>query len=144
MILLKEITKENLGDIVSLQVADGQKDLILSNAISIAQPYVQPECIPLAIYEDDVPIGFLMHCKDADDDEYWLYRLMIDHGHQGRGLGFLAMQAMLDIVKQDKSKNKMLLGVHRDGGASVATYEKLGFAFNGQVFGKEHIMQLDY
>ncbi|MCL2396747.1 MAG: GNAT family N-acetyltransferase [Defluviitaleaceae bacterium] len=144
MISLREITVNNFSDVIALQVADSQTHLVLSNAISIAQSKVMPECIPLAIYKDDMPVGFLMYCKDRDDDEYWLYRLMIDTHHQGHGYAKQAMEILVSKIKEDKTKHKILLGVHRDGGASVRVYQSLGFVFTGQVFGQEHIMQLDY
>lgn len=144
MISLREINKNNLGSIIELSVADHQSKLVLSNAISIAQSKVQEECIPLAIYSGDTPVGFLMYCIDSDDDEYWLYRLMIDQNHQGKGYSKKAMNLLLDIIKQDKSRNKMFLGVDKSGGASIKLYESLGFKYTGQVFGQEHIMVLDY
>ena len=45
---------------------------------SLAQAFVQPECIPLALYAENKPVGFVMYALDEDDHEYWIYRLMID------------------------------------------------------------------
>lgn len=115
-----------------------------SNAVSIAQSKVQPECIPMAIYNDETPVGFLMYCIDRDDNEYWIYRLMIDKKYQSNGYGRRAMELVLDIIRKDKSKNKVYLGVDKEGIASVKLYESLGFKYNNQVFGKEHIMVLQY
>ncbi|WP_026475713.1 GNAT family N-acetyltransferase [Alkaliphilus transvaalensis] len=144
MLTLKEINVENFWDIISLDVAEYQSDLLVSNAVSIAQSKVQPECIPLAIYNNETPVGFLMYCIDGDDNEYWLYRIMIDKNHQSKGYGRKAMDQLLEIIKQDKSRNKVFLGVDIAGVASIKLYESIGFKFNGQVFGKEHIMVLEY
>lgn len=141
---LKQIDTENFWDIIDLNVAKNQLDLVTSNAVSIAQSKVQPECNPLAIYENEVPVGFLMYCVDQDDNEYWLYRLMIDEKYQGKGHSKAAMNLLLDTIKSDHTRNKVYLGVDREGLASVKLYEGLGFKFNGQVFGKEHIMMLEY
>ncbi len=54
------------------------------------------------------------------------------------------MDQLLEIIKQDKSRNKVFLGVDIAGVASIKLYESIGFKFNGQVFGKEHIMVLEY
>lgn len=140
MIHLKEINTENFWDIISLSVCKDQEDLVTSNAVSIAQAKVQPECLPLAVYSDDVPVGFLMYCVDRDDDEYWLYRLMIDQQYQGKGYGRAAMNLLLKRIGEDKSRNKVFLGVDPSGDSSVKLYQSLGFVFTGQVFGKEHIM----
>ena len=143
MITLKEITRDNFWDCVSLEVAPEQVDFVTSNAVSIAQSKVQPECIPLAVYDDDLMVGFVMYCIDEDDGEYWIYRMMIDKNHQSKGYGKKAMELLLHRIKEDKARNKIFLGVHIDSFA-VNMYESFGFKFNGQVFGSEHIMRLDY
>ena len=84
MILLKEITRENFWDAVSIEVAPEQIEFVTSNAVSIAQSEVQPECIPLAAYDDDLMVGFLMYYIDEDDGEYWIYRMMVDKNYQSR------------------------------------------------------------
>ena len=144
MIKLKEVSTENFWEIIGLEVSEEQSELILSNAISIAQSKVQPECIPMGIYKDETPVGFLMYCIDSDDNEYWIYRIMIDKNHQSKGYGRTAMEQLLKMITEDKSRNKIYLGVDKKGAASVKLYESLGFNYNGQVFGKEHIMILEY
>ena len=143
MITLKEITRDNFWDCVSLEVAPEQVDFVTSNAVSIAQSKVQPECIPLAVYDDNIMVGFVMYCIDEDDSEYWIYRMMIDKNYQSKGYGKKSMELLLDKIKEDKSHNKIFLGVDKESFA-VNMYKNFGFEFNGQVFGTEHIMRLDY
>lgn len=144
MIELKEVTRDNFWDVISLEVAPEQNEFVASNAVSIAQAKVQPECLPYAVYSDEELVGFVMYCVDVDDNEYWLYRLMIDRKHQGKGYGKEALKIVLNNMKKDKSRNKIYLGVHLESKAAVGLYESLGFKFDGQVFGSEHIMVLDY
>jgi diamine N-acetyltransferase len=144
MITLQNIDADNFWDIVSLDVSESQHEFILSNAVSIAQSKVQPECIPLAIYNDKIPVGFAMYCIDRDDGEYWIYRLMIDEKYQSKGFGKAAMQLLLNEIQRDKRHNKIFLGVHTESINAVKLYENLGFRFNNQVFSKEHIMLLNY
>ena len=144
MVELKEITAENFWDCISLMVSDAQTDYVTSNAVSIAQAKVQPECIPLAIYDDDTMVGFLMYCIDADDGEYWIYRMMVDQRYQSRGYGVQALEKLLQIIRQDTSRHCVLLGVHPESIAAVKLYERFSFTFTGQVFGSEHIMRLSY
>jgi diamine N-acetyltransferase len=110
----------------------------------LAQSKVQPECIPLAVYDDELLVGFVMNCIDEDDGEYWIYRLMIDKQYQSKGYGKKAMKKLLEIMEQDKSHNKIFLGVHKESINAVKLYKSFGFDFTGQIFGKEHIMKLDY
>lgn len=144
MVELKEIGLENFDEVISLQVREDQRELVASNVESIAQAFVQPGCIPLAVYADDVPVGFLMYCIDPDDGEWWLYRFMIDARHQGKGYGRLALSQVLERARADKTRHRMFLGVEPSGVASQALYQTLGFRFDGRVYGKEHIMRLDW
>ncbi len=139
---LRPIDADNFWDIIGLEVADGQQDFVLSNAVSIAQARVQPECVPLAIYNGNTPVGFVMYCLDRDDDEYWIYRLMIDQVHQGKGLAKTAMRHVLREIALDRSRDKVFLGVQQDNENAVELYQKLGFRFDGRVFGHEHVMVL--
>ncbi len=144
MITLREIDRNNFWDCVSLSVADVQQEFVTTNAVSIAQAKVQPECMPLAVYDGDTMVGFLMYCIDEDDGEYWIYRMMIDKAHQSRGYGAQALKLLLDVIRQDASRHCVYLGVHPESIAAVKLYEHAGFAFTGQVFGSEHIMKLEY
>lgn len=144
MIELREITTENFDDIVALRVSEIQQKLVAANAISLAQCHVQPESIPLAIYRNQLPVGFLMYCVDRDDGEYWLCRLMVDRSQQNKGYGRAAMKLLLERIKPDKTRRRILLGVDPSGGASLHLYRSLGFVPTGQVCDKEQIMALEY
>jgi len=144
MISLRLVTKDNIEEIIALEVQEKQKDFVLSNVISIAQAYVQPECKPVAIYENDTPVGFMMYCIDSDDDEYWIYRLMIDQKFQRQGFAKKATELMIKEIKKDKSRNKIFLGLDQKNECAAKLYQSLEFKFNGQAFGKEQIMVLEY
>ena len=103
MITLRPISKDNFWDCIDLAVHPEQQSFVTSNAISIAQSKVQPECIPLAIYNEDVMVGFVMYCLDTDDDEYWIYRLMIDQHYQNQGFGTEALHQVIELIKDDKT-----------------------------------------
>lgn len=143
MITLQEINGDNFWDCIELNVSPDQQNFVTSNAISIAQSKVQPECIPLAIYHHDIMVGFLMYALDFEDQEYWIYRLMIDQHYQGQGFGTAALNQLIELIRQDKTHQQIFVGVHYNSEAAIHLYEKAGFKFNGQIFGHEHIMALD-
>ena len=61
MINIKEITKENIDDVLALKVDESQKSFVSSNGDSLAQAYVYSEtAYPFAVYEDDKAVGFIM------------------------------------------------------------------------------------
>ena len=144
MVKLREINKENFWEIIDLKVLDEQREYVLENSISIAQAKVQPECIPMAIYNDETLVGFLMYCIDTDDGNYWIYRFMIDKNFQRKGYGKKAMELLLDEIKKDKNHNKIILDVKRESIAAVELYKSFGFEFTGQIYGTSHVMELRY
>lgn len=59
MVELKEITKDNLDEVLSLSVAEHQKAFVSTPADSLAQAYVYRDtAFPFAIYADDKAVGF--------------------------------------------------------------------------------------
>jgi len=79
MVRFKKITRDNFRDGISLEVAPEQVDFVTSNAVSIAQSKVQSECIPLAVYDDNLMVGFVMYCLDEDDSEHWVTTMNIKY-----------------------------------------------------------------
>jgi diamine N-acetyltransferase len=144
MVSLREITVDNFDAVIELKVDEKQKNFVLDNTTSIAQSKVQPECIPMAIYSDDIPVGFLMYCIDKDDGNYWIYRFMIDKKYQGNGYAKKGMELLLNIIKNDKSHNLIILDVKKESIEAVELYKSFGFKFTGQVFGTSHVMELKY
>ena len=144
MITLRNIDYDNFRKIIELKVHENQLDFLTSNAVSIAQSKVQPECIPLAIYNDEKAIGFAMYGIDRRDGQYWIYRFMIDKKYQTKGLGKAALQLLINQIQKDKTYNKILLGVRKESIIAIRLYHSLGFEFSGKIFGKEHIMELSY
>lgn len=144
MVSFREITKQNFWDCINLEVAEEQSEYVTSNAVSLAQSKYQPECVPLGIFSDDEMVGFAMYCIDADDGEYWIYRMMIDKRFQGRGYGKKALELLAGIIMEDRSRHSIFLGVHRESLAAVALYSDFGFKFTRQIYGAEHIMQYEY
>lgn len=144
MIELKEVNIENFWEVISLDVLEEQKEYVASNAVSIAQAYVQKELKPQAIYYANQLVGFVMTCIDRDDHEYWIYRLMIDSQLQGKGYGKAALQLIIQSIQSDKTKHCIYLGVEPENNIAVKLYQSFGFEFTGQVCGHENIMCLKY
>lgn len=140
MITLEELTVDNFDAVIALGVAENQRAFVASNVESIAQAKVQPECVPLAVCAQGTPVGFLMYCIDRDDGQWWLYRLMTDARYQGKGYARSAMAQVLAIMDADPDRRRVYLGVEPENHGAVSLYESLGFRFDGQVFGREHIM----
>ena len=143
MIELKEITEENFWNIISLKVGKDQ-NFVASNAISIAQSKIFPSMIPLAIYNAQIPVGFLMYGIDPDDNNYWIIRLMVDEKHQKNGYGRMAMETIIEKIKEDKNHKKIVLSTNPENKVGIKFYKKLGFISTGKIIDDEEVFELNY
>jgi diamine N-acetyltransferase len=139
-VTLREITVDTVDEVLALEVRADQP-FVASNAKSIAQAHFHPEIAWYrAIYADETPVGFVMLSDDPTLPEYYLWRLMIDKRHQGRGHGRRAMELVIDHVRTRPGATELLTSVVAGEGGPAPFYEKVGFAFNGQVEDGELVM----
>src|SRR5262245_49499422 len=121
-ITLREVTAENVNAILRLAVQEHQKQLVASNAVSIAQAHFRPEAWCRAIYADDPPVGFVMlydahlGARPPQNDYYEVWRFMIDARYQGRGFGRRAMELVIAHVKTRPNAKVLFLGHRRETG----------------------------
>ncbi|WP_455937165.1 GNAT family N-acetyltransferase [Gemella morbillorum] len=158
MLRLKKINRENVWNILKLEVSDDQKSFVATNGISIIEAYTaitgNGYAFPFAIYEDDIPVGFLMIGYDADD--YWedapkiakgnynLWRLMIDKNYQGKGLGKEAIRLALDFINTFPCGIGEYCWLSYEAGNDIARqlYSSFGFVETGEKDGEELIAVL--
>ena len=129
-------------DILKLSTTESQKFFVATNAYSLSQAYAQPECVPLALYDGDTPVGFTMYGLDVEDTEYWIYRLMIDQRHQSKGYGRQALAMVLERIRQDKAHHRVYLSCNPDNAWGRALYESVGFRPDGRMVHGEIVYQL--
>ena len=141
-IALREITKENLRDIFKLKVAPEQERFVAPNAVSIAQAYFDRDVAWFrAIYADDTPVGFVMLHDEPAERKYYLWRFMIDHRFQGKGYGAQALEEVIAYVRQRPGAQEFLTSVVPGEGSPGPFYEKLGFAYTGEIEEAERVMR---
>lgn len=145
MIRLVEIDRYNYMSVLDLSVSEEQKSFVATNQYSLAQAYVQPECIPLALYAENKPVGFAMYCLDVDDHQYWIFRLMIDRRYQGRGYGKEAMFLLIDRIRalSDEDHNRIYISFEPENHVAKSLYESLGFVPDGRIEYGEVVYRLD-
>ena len=112
MLKLKKIDRNNVAEILKLEVFDNQKSFVATNNSSIIEGYIaiteNNHVFTFGIYKDDTPIGFLMIGYDVNSDDedapmiakgnYNIWRIMIDKKFQGKGFGKKAMDLALEFV----------------------------------------------
>lgn len=140
---LREVSRENLDAVLNLEVGPAQRGFVASNAKSIAQAHFYADIAWFrAIYADDVPVGFVMLAFEPDKPPY-LWRLMVDHRHQGRGIGRAAMGLIVAHLRETRPEAAELLLSHVPGeGDPGPFYAGLGFTYTGVVDDGERVMRL--
>ena len=142
-ITLKEITAETVWPIMKLNVAENQKSFVAPNANSIAEAYFSKEAWFRGIYDGDDPVGFVMLYADEKKTEYFLWRLMIDQEHQGKGYGYLAMEHVIAHVKTLPGAKELITSFVPGDGNPSPFYYKLGFKETGEWEDDEKVLKLE-
>jgi diamine N-acetyltransferase len=85
IITLREITEDNLREVLKLNVSEVQNQFVAPNPVSVAQAYFKRERAWFrGIYADDTAVGFVMLHDDSREAIYFLWRFMIDERYQGK------------------------------------------------------------
>ncbi|CUB42193.1 Spermine/spermidine acetyltransferase [Bacillus cereus] len=126
---LKPIDKSNWEEATRLTVKKEQQTLIVSNLYSIAEVQFLDNIYAKGIYLDEEMIGFTMFGIDPDDNNYWIYRLMIDKEFQGKGIGKQAIYLIIDEIKRNNNANIsfIMIGYNPENLTAKYVYKKAGF-----------------
>ncbi|MDP3446956.1 MAG: GNAT family N-acetyltransferase [Eubacteriales bacterium] len=145
MLRLVEIDRHNYLSVLDLSVSTEQRDLVATNQYSLAQAYAQPECVPLALYAENKPVGFAMYSLDEDDHQFWIYRLMIDQRYQGVGYGREAMRLLIERIRglSDDEHRRIYISFEPENEIAKSLYESLGFMPDGRMLYGEVVYFLE-
>lgn len=158
MIRFEEISNQNVWKVCALEPFEEQKNFVAENVQSLAEAYATRNegnnALPLAVYHEDVLIGFVMIGKGTVGNEepceliaqnYCLWRLMIDKRFQGKGYGRQTIAAVIDLVKTYPfgPAEKLWLSYEPENTHARDLYLRCGFVENGEMCGDEIIAVLD-
>ena len=138
-VTLREVTADNLGAILALEVAEPQRCCVASNAKSIAQAHYHEEAWFRSIYAGETPVGFIMlhdehlRAEPREVGYYFLWRLMIDQSRQGRGIGRRAVELVIEHVRTRPHATRLLTSCVEGPASPEGFYLKLGFTRTGKV-----------
>jgi diamine N-acetyltransferase len=147
MLHLKTITKDSWLEAISLRVREDQKNYVASNAVSLAQLNFLENFHAKGIYLGDEMIGFTLYGIDEDDHEYWIYRMMIDEKHQGKGYGKEAVKLVIEDIRNIKDERHLTITLSYEPTNEHAkrVYEKMGFQeIEGLIIGDEQVARFTY
>ncbi|WP_028517309.1 GNAT family N-acetyltransferase [Ruminococcus flavefaciens] len=159
MVHLEKVNGGNIWDIVALSVFWSQKKFVADNKTSIIEAYAAissgGSVFTFGIYNDETPVGFVM--IGYGTDEYWesppkiaqnnynIWRFMIDKRFQHKGYGKAAMQLALDFIRTYPcgKAEKCWLSYEPENTAAEKLYSSFGFVPNGEKDGDEIIAVLN-
>lgn len=141
------INEENIDDVVDLKVKQDQEQFVASNLVSLAEAYAYKAAWPRAIYLQDKAVGFVMladpsfiHDHAAPAAELW--RFMIDHQFQGKGIGKATLDKVVEHVKA-RGYTKLYASYVPGSGGPELFYKKYGFKPTGEMDHDEVITLLE-
>lgn len=158
MINFKEITNANMWKVCTLEPFEEQKDFVAENIQSLAEAYATRNeggnALPLAVYNDETLVGFIMIGKGTVGNEkeselikknYSLWRLMIDKKYQGKGFGRQTLDAAMALIHTYPfgKADKVWLSYEPKNVRAREIYRKYGFVENGEMCGDEIIAVYD-
>jgi ribosomal protein S18 acetylase RimI-like enzyme len=141
VIELREVDDAVRAELIrEVRVADDQLTFVSDVEGSLAEAAAAPEANPWyrGVYDDGVPVGFVMIAWDVDPAEgligpWFLWKLAIARDHQGRAHGRAVIDALVEIIRAEGGTELYPRYCEGEGGPAPF-YARLGFVATG----KEH------
>jgi diamine N-acetyltransferase len=129
---LREVTAENWRLVADLKVADDQLEFVAPVTRYLCLCHNGDIWSPLAVYDGDQVVGFVMWAIDTSDRSGWIGGLVIGRRHQRRGYARAAVLALLERLRREHGCPTAALSYAEDNTAAQALYASLGFAETGE------------
>ena len=133
MINFRAITEDNFDAIIRMKRPDDEH-FVASNAYSLAQAWLYRDAgdvYPFAIYDDDLPVGFMMLDEDVDEKCLIIWRIMFPVENQNKGYGTAAIREIIRLAKDSGKYDFLLIDYAPDNKIAEHVYTKLGFKPTG-------------
>ena len=137
---LEQVTDANRACVLALRVAPEQERFVSSVADSLHEAVDNPQGNPWfrAACAAGEPVGFVMLSWDVEpqppdiNGPWFLWKLLIDHRHQGRGYGREVVRQVVELVRANGGSELLTSHVPGDGGPA-GFYARLGFIPTGDL-----------
>lgn len=137
LVALEDVDREA---VLALRLGEGQGRFVSDVRESLAQAARHPEGNPWprALCAGDEPVGFVMLCWDVTPSPpdlrgpWFLWKLLVDVRHQGRGYGAAAVRLVADVVTAHGGTELLTSYVPGPDGPA-GFYHRLGFVPTGEV-----------
>ena len=135
MINFRRIDEENFDAIIGMRNPDGEKFMAL-NSVSLAQCWLyrdNGDVFPAAIYNDDIPVGFILLEEDTDEEKLMIWRMMFPTENCGKGYGTEAVRRIVEMARASGKYEGIYLDCNAENVVAMHVYEKAGFAATGDI-----------
>jgi diamine N-acetyltransferase len=140
---LVELTADNVEAVLAVAPAPEQLRHVNPVAWYVARSAYEQVWHPVGLATaDGEVVGFAEWAHDESDGTYGLGGLVIDHRHQGRGLGQAAVDALVQHLRAQSPPGDIVLTVHEDNEPARRLYQRFGFVATGEVLDGELVMVL--
>lgn len=129
-VTLEPVTIDNVETLLEMQLPPEQDRWLANNAASIAQAGFYPDWRMHAICCDGEAAGCLLYDTAANDEagHYGIYRFMVEHARQGRGIGRRAMALLLAELRAQADARRITICYKPENTAARRLYRACGFA----------------
>jgi diamine N-acetyltransferase len=101
------------------------------------------QLVGFVMISDNIPQDVLDAHPDTIVGPYFLWRLLIDVHHQGRGYGRATIDAVVDYVRTRPNADALYVSSVPGENTSMSFYERYGFVHTGRVADGETVLRLD-
>ena len=134
------MTEDNAQAVLALRTTPEQKRFVSTVAYTLREAAENPDDNPWlrAVYADDRPVGLVMlawNIVPRPPETYgpwYLWKLLIDHTHQGRGYGRAVLDQILELLRGEGADELLTSYVLGEGGPA-GFYARLGFVPTGEL-----------
>ncbi|WP_329790331.1 GNAT family N-acetyltransferase [Lentzea sp. DG1S-22] len=137
-IRLVEITDANRDAVVAVRVHPAQDRFVASVEKSFRDAEENPDANPWfrAVYDGEEPVGFVMLSWDVTPGPgligpYYLWRLLVGAGHQGRGYGTAILREVVALLRAGDVPELLTSCVPGEG-SPEPFYRGFGFVPTGE------------
>ncbi len=117
----------------------------VAESLREAAEHPDANAICWVIHADDTPVGFVMIADEVADSDYiphYLWKLLIDERHQGRGYGTATLDLIVAYFRGRPGVEVLTVHAGEGDGSPIAFYERYGFERTGEVADGEVVLQL--
>lgn len=128
-VYFKKIDDTNKEIVQKITLKSTQVDFIETVEECLREADEYKEWRPVAIYSNEIVVGFAMYGSFGLNRDTWIDRIIIDQRFQGQGLGKKAMKGLIKKVSSEYDVDVLYLSIIPGNKVAYELYTQLGFEY---------------